>query len=122
MLTIDQTLDHLTKNYPLPLPLKFQTFHKKNVPNTPFKVCRGLTTASSSHYDIKVALGTRNNPRIPSEILRTTIHEYKHCLQHSEDKPFDCQEANEFAVEIIMRLRGRSEEDISRIIGRPCPR
>ena len=117
MLTIDQTLDHLKSKYPLPRPLNFQTYNKKNVPNTPFKVCRGLTRATASHYAIEVALGTTKNPRIPSEILRTTIHEYKHCLQHAANQPFDCNAANEFAVEIIMRLTGKSEEYISRAMG-----
>lgn len=99
---IEETIAYLKKNYPQPEDIEFY-------------ICEGCDCIEAS--DGTIAFGVY----VPSEsiiylatdipepelsLIETTAHEYKHFMQHCNNEPFDEEEAEKFAYQILAELRG----------------
>lgn len=104
--------------------------HLELVNRAPFKVtgvknpCNGVTNSSlpgmTRFSHMKVALGTPKAARPAEKVLHTIAHEYKHALQHDEDAPMNCIEANSFAAYVVPHFL-QDRPCRSNTLSRACP-
>lgn len=65
---------------------------------------------------IRIALGSSKERRQLPDLLKTIGHEYCHALQHDQDRPADCQEADEFGKKEVPKFLKVSNKDINKAV------
>lgn len=96
-----EILQHLATNYPIYKKVTIEFIRKNSLKHPIARHCNGQMIVADDAYNLQVAIGTIRKPRVDLGILRTTMHEYRHAMQHEEGIPYDCNEANHFAFKIL---------------------
>ena len=96
---INKTIEYLEKHYPQKQKVNVRIYEGYDCIETP----TGVGFAVFCPDTLEIYLAT-DLPDYETTLIETTAHEYKHFIQYCEGQPFDEEEAEAFALDIVARI------------------